>query len=66
MGTGGVNLQGLSGKTSYMANQQDSKFGVLAMRFSENKLNANFLSNNGSILESVQYHKKNISLKRNH
>ena len=41
VGTGGINLQGLSGKTPYMASQQDSKFGVLAMRFSENKLKAN-------------------------
>ena len=58
VGTGGVNLQGLSGKTSYMANQQDSKFGVLAMRFSENKLNANFLSNNGSILDQFNITKR--------
>ena len=61
VGTGGVNLQGLSGKTPYMASQQDSKFGVLVMRFSENKLNANFISNDGTV-KSVQYHKKNISL----
>jgi Icc-related predicted phosphoesterase len=58
VGTGGVNLQGLSGKTSYMANQQDSKFGALAMRFSENKLNANFLSNNGSILDQFNITKR--------
>jgi Calcineurin-like phosphoesterase len=56
--TGGVNLQGLSGKTSYTASQQDSKYGVLAMRFSENKLNANFLSNNGSILDQFNITKR--------
>lgn len=58
VGTGGVNLQGLSGKTSYMASQQDSKFGVLAMRFSENKLIANFLSNNGSSLDQFNITKR--------
>jgi Icc-related predicted phosphoesterase len=58
VGTGGVNLQGLSGKTSYTASQQDSKYGVLAMRFSENKLNANFLSNNGSILDQFNITKR--------
>jgi len=58
VGTGGVNLQGLSGKTPYMASQQDSKYGVLAMRFSENKLNANFLSNNGSILDQFNITKR--------
>lgn len=58
VGTGGVNLQGLSGKTPYMASQQDSKYGVLAMRFSENKLHANFLSNNGSILDQFNITKR--------
>ena len=58
VGTGGVNLQGLSGKSSYMASQQDSKFGILAMRFSENKLNANFLANNGSILDQFNITKR--------
>ena len=58
VGTGGVNLQGLTGQTPYMASQQDSKFGVLAMHFSENKLNANFISNNGSVLDQFNITKR--------
>lgn len=50
-GTGGVNLHGLSGKSSFMASQQDSKFGILDMRFSNNKLDANFISNDGSMMD---------------
>lgn len=51
VGTGGVNLHGLSGKASFMASQQDSKFGILDMRFSNNKLDANFISNDGSMMD---------------
>ena len=61
VGTGGVNLQGLSGKTPYMASQQDSKFGVLVMWFSENKLNANFISNDGTVLISSISQKEHLT-----
>ena len=61
VGTGGVNLQGLSGKTPYMASQQDSKFGVLVMRFSENKLNANFISNDGTVQISSISQKEHLT-----
>ncbi len=44
-------MHGLSGKSSFTASQQDSKFGILDMQFSNNKLNANFISNDGSMMD---------------
>ena len=34
-----------------MAYQQDSKFGILDMHFSDNKLDAKFVTNDGSTLD---------------
>jgi hypothetical protein len=51
VGTGGVNLHGLSGSASFMAYQQDSKFGILDMHFSDNKLDAKFVTNDGAPLD---------------
>jgi hypothetical protein len=51
VGTGGVNLHGLSDKVPFMAYQQDSKFGILYMHFSDNKLDAKFVTNEGSTLD---------------
>ncbi|HEX2305998.1 MAG TPA: metallophosphoesterase, partial [Nitrososphaeraceae archaeon] len=51
VGTGGVNLHSVSGKTSFTAYQQDSKFGILNMHFSDNKLNGEFFTNEGAILD---------------
>ena len=51
VGTGGVNLHGLSEKAPYMAYQQDSKFGILHLQFSESKLDAKFVSNDGTTLD---------------
>jgi len=51
VGTGGVNLHGLSGSSSFMANQEDSKFGILDMHFSDNKLDAKFVTNDGATLD---------------
>jgi DNA-directed RNA polymerase specialized sigma54-like protein len=34
-----------------MANQEDSKFGILDMHFSDNKLDAKFVTNEGSTLD---------------
>ena len=51
VGTGGVNFHGLSGSASFMAYQQDSKFGILDMHFSDNKLDAKFVTNDGSPLD---------------
>jgi hypothetical protein len=46
-----VNLHGLSGSASFMAYQQDSKFGILDMHFSDNKLDAKFVTNDGAPLD---------------
>ena len=51
VGTGGVNFHGLSGSAPFMAYQQDSKFGILDMHFSDNKLDAKFVTNDGSTLD---------------
>ena len=51
VGTGGVNFHGLSGSASFMAYQQDSKFGILDMHFSDNKLDAKFVTNDGAPLD---------------
>jgi hypothetical protein len=51
VGTGGVNLHGLSGSAPFMAYQQDSKFGILDMHVSDNQLDAKFVSNNGTTLD---------------
>ena len=51
VGTGGVNFHGLSGSAPFMAYQQDSKFGVLDMHFSDNKLDAKFVTNDGATLD---------------
>jgi hypothetical protein len=51
VGTGGVNLHGLSDSAPFMAYQQDSKFGILGMHFSDNKLDAKFVTNDGATLD---------------
>ena len=51
IGTGGVNLHGLSDKAPFMAFQQDSKFGVLYMHFSNDKIDAKFVTNEGETLD---------------
>ncbi len=51
VGTGGVNFHGLSGSAPFMAFQQDSKFGVLDMSISDNKLDAKFVTNEGATLD---------------
>jgi predicted MPP superfamily phosphohydrolase len=51
VGTGGVNLHGLSGKSSFIASQQDSKFGVLDLHFNGDNLGAKFVSNDGKIMD---------------
>jgi predicted MPP superfamily phosphohydrolase len=62
VGTGGVNLHGLSGKSAFMASQQDSKFGVLDFHFNGDKLDATFVSNDGKIMDqfSVTKTKKKV------
>ncbi|MDW0218454.1 MAG: metallophosphoesterase [Nitrososphaeraceae archaeon] len=51
VGTGGVNLHGLSDKAPFMAFQQDSKFGVLYIHFSDDKIDAKFVTNEGETLD---------------
>jgi hypothetical protein len=51
VGTGGVNLHGLSDKSPFVANQQDSKFGILDIQITDNKLLATFISNDGSTMD---------------
>jgi len=51
VGSGGVNLHGLSGSSAFMANQEDSKFGILDMHFSDTKLDAKFVTNDGSTMD---------------
>ena len=51
VGIGGVNFHGLSDSAPFMAFQQDSKFGVLDMHFSDNKLDAKFVTNDGATLD---------------
>jgi len=49
--TGGINFHSLAGKAPFTATQQDSKFGILEMQFSNNKLDAKFVSNAGSTMD---------------
>jgi predicted MPP superfamily phosphohydrolase len=51
VGTGGVNLHGLSGKSAFMASQQDSKFGVLDFNFNGDRLDAKYITNDGKIID---------------
>ena len=51
VGTGGVNLYGLSDKAQFIASQQDSKFGILDIQTTDNKLQATFVSNDGSTMD---------------
>lgn len=49
--TGGINFHSLAGRAPFTATQQDSKFGILEMQFSNNKLDAKFVSNAGSTMD---------------
>jgi hypothetical protein len=51
VGTGGESQHALSGKAPFMAFQQDSKFGILNMHFSDDKIDAKFVSNDGTTLD---------------
>ena len=52
VGTGGGELKhDLDGQSPFMAYQQDSKFGILDMRFSENNLDAKFVAIDGSTMD---------------
>jgi hypothetical protein len=49
--TGGINFHSMAGKAPFTATQQDSKFGILEMQFSNSKLDAKFISNAGSTMD---------------
>jgi Calcineurin-like phosphoesterase len=52
VGTGGGELKhDLDGQSSFVAYQQDTKFGLLDMRFSENSLDAKFVAIDGSTMD---------------
>ncbi|HEY7110076.1 MAG TPA: metallophosphoesterase [Nitrososphaeraceae archaeon] len=51
VGTGGVNLHGLSDKAQFIASQQDSKFGILNIQITDTKLHATFVSNDGPSMD---------------
>lgn len=63
VGTGGVNLHGLSGKSYFIASQQDSKFGIFDMHISANTLEAQFIDNAGTILDEFSIN-KNVNIKK--
>jgi Calcineurin-like phosphoesterase len=51
VGTGGVDLHGLSGKSKFTASQQDKKFGILDIQIPKNgnKLEATYYTNDGKV-----------------
>ncbi len=52
VGTGGGELKhDLDGQSSFVAYQQDTKFGIIDMHFSENKLDAKFVAIDGSTMD---------------
>jgi hypothetical protein len=63
VGTGGVNLHGLSEKSYFIASQQDSKFGIFDMHISANTLEAKFIDNAGTILDQFSIN-KNVNIKK--
>ena len=54
IGTGGINFHGLTGKSSFVANQHAIRFGALSITISNNgkTLDAKFYGNDGSIKDS--------------
>lgn len=61
VGTGGQNLDPLSGKASYVASQQNSKFGMLEIRVINDgtKLEGRYYTNDGSIFDQFSITKVN-------
>ncbi|HJR47796.1 MAG TPA: hypothetical protein VJ799_06525, partial [Nitrososphaeraceae archaeon] len=58
VGTGGGELKHeLEGAAPFMAFQQDSKFGILDMLFSDNNMEAKFIANDGSTMDQFSLSK---------
>ena len=57
---GGINFHGLSGKSSFVASQQDSKFGILDIQITNDgsKLQAKHYANDGSVKDQFSISKK--------
>ena len=55
VGTGGIDLHGLSGKSKFTASQQDKKFGILDIQIKNNgnKLEATYYTNEGKVKRSL-------------
>ncbi len=64
VGTGGINFHSLAGKESYIANQQDAKFGFLNIHFSDDGklLGGTFYANDGSILDQFSVTKSSSGI----
>jgi len=67
VGTGGINLHGLSGKSSFISSQQDSKFGALSIKITNDgsKLDAKYYTNSGSIKDQFSITKSNTGSNSN-
>lgn len=67
VGTGGINLHGLSGKSSFISSQQDSKFGALNIKITNDgsKLDAKYYTNSGSIKDQFSITKSNTASNSN-
>ncbi|HJR83954.1 MAG TPA: hypothetical protein VJ772_01155, partial [Nitrososphaeraceae archaeon] len=58
VGTGGGELKHeLEGVAPFMAFQQDTKFGILDMHFSDNNMEAKFIANDGSTMDQFSLSK---------
>jgi len=64
VGTGGVNFHALSGKASFVAKQQDDKFGalVISTEDSGNTLAGRYYTNDGSKFDTFKIHKYNYAV----
>ena len=63
VGTGGDDLHWLSGSAPFVVYQQDKKFGLLDMHFSDNKLDAKYVTDDGATMDDFSISKtanKNI------
>ena len=57
VGTGGDDLHGLSGSAPFVVYQQDKKFGLLDMNFSDNKLDAKYVTDDGATMDDFSISK---------
>lgn len=59
VGMAGINFHGLSGKSSFVASQQDSKFGILDIQITNDgsKLQAKHYANDGSVKDQFSISK---------